>query len=91
MSILNIALFSKLELISIQIDVQAGYQVAALFVTLGIAIGSGVITGFLMKIPIVEQVKDEENLFDDELYWEHIDHMVVQSDSPTNDQQESNL
>ncbi len=60
---------------------QAGFQCAALFLTLGIAVSSGLLTGFLMKIPIVEQLKDEQSLFEDELYWEHIDHMVVQSDN----------
>ena len=45
---------------------QAGYQLAALAVTLGIAIVGGLLTGILLRTPLVEQVNDEELMFDDE-------------------------
>ena len=45
---------------------QAGYQLAALAVTLGIAIIGGLLTGILLRTPLVEQVNDEDLMFDDE-------------------------
>jgi ammonium transporter Rh len=48
---------------------QAWYQLAAIGVTLIIAIVGGVITGFVMKLPIFEQINDEEEMFDDEPAW----------------------
>ena len=47
---------------------QGGYQFAALGVTIGLAIVGGLLTGLIMKIPLLEQV-DEEDMFDDEPYW----------------------
>lgn len=49
---------------------QAGFQAAALGLTLAIAIVSGVITGFVLKLPIFEQVKNDEDLFEDYHFWE---------------------
>jgi len=48
---------------------QGGYQMAALAMTLGMAIVSGILTGFLMKLPIFEQLKDDEDMFDDQSSW----------------------
>ena len=48
---------------------QGLFQLAALGVTLLIAIVSGLITGFIMKLPIFEQIKDTEDMFDDEPNW----------------------
>jgi ammonium transporter Rh len=48
---------------------QAGYQLAALAVTLGIAIVSGLITGFIIKLPFIEQINKEDDFFDDGVYW----------------------
>jgi ammonium transporter Rh len=48
---------------------QGGYQMAALAMTLGVAIVSGVITGYIMKLPIIEQISDSEEMFDDEPNW----------------------
>lgn len=48
---------------------QGGHQFAALMVTVGIAIFTGAITGLLLKIPIMDQVFDEEELFEDKLYF----------------------
>lgn len=48
---------------------QGGFQIAQLALTLGMAIVSGTIAGFVMKLPIIEQVKDEEDYFDDESAW----------------------
>lgn len=48
---------------------QALYQLAALGVTLGLSIVGGAITGFIMNIPIWEQLEHEE-YFEDGKYWE---------------------
>ena len=51
-------------------DLQAGYQLAALALTLAMAIVSGIITGFVLKTPIMERIKEDEDLFDDSKFWE---------------------
>jgi len=48
---------------------QGGFQIAALAVTLAMAIVGGLVTGIVMRLPIFEQVHDEEELFDDEPNW----------------------
>lgn len=48
---------------------QGGFQIAALAVTLAMAIVGGLVTGLVMRLPIFEQVHDEEELFDDEPNW----------------------
>ena len=45
------------------------YQLAALGTTLGISIVSGAITGFILNIPLWEQLEQEE-YFEDGKYWE---------------------
>lgn len=49
---------------------QAGYQIVALAMTLAVSIVGGLVTGFIMRFPIFEQVTDEEELFDDEPNWQ---------------------
>lgn len=44
-------------------------QLACLGITLGIAIGGGIITGMVMNIPLWEQL-DHEEYFEDGKYWE---------------------
>ena len=34
------------------------------------AIVSGIITGFVLKTPIMERIKEDEDLFDDSKFWE---------------------
>lgn len=48
---------------------QSGYQLAALGVTLALAIVGGALTGLIMRIPIIEQVNEVEEMFDDEPNW----------------------
>ncbi|XP_038065645.1 ammonium transporter Rh type B-like isoform X2 [Patiria miniata] len=48
---------------------QAGYQLAALGVTLLIAIGGGIITGLILKIPIWNEPEDDE-LYEDKPFWD---------------------
>ncbi|XP_013381459.2 ammonium transporter Rh type B [Lingula anatina] len=48
---------------------QAGYQMATLGVTLGIALLGGTITGFLLLIPCLDRPEGDQ-LFDDEKFWE---------------------
>jgi len=47
---------------------QAGYQIAAIVVTLGIAILGGALIGLLMKIPIWDNLESKE-LYEDEVFW----------------------
>lgn len=49
--------------------VQAGYQAAGLGTSLAIAIIGGLITGFILRIPVWGQPPDQ-NCFDDQIYWE---------------------
>lgn len=49
---------------------QAGYQLAALAMTLAVSIVGGLVTGLVMRLPIFEQVTDEDELFDDEPNWQ---------------------
>lgn len=46
----------------------AGYQAAGLAVSLGFAIVGGVITGFILRLPIWDQPQGRQ-IFDDEEYW----------------------
>ena len=49
---------------------QAGYQIAGLGMTLGMAIVSGIITGLILKLPIFEQIKETSQMFEDDLYFQ---------------------
>ena len=48
---------------------QGVYQMAAVGVTLAIAIVSGALTGFFMRLPIFEQIDEVNDMFDDETQW----------------------
>ncbi|XP_055354016.1 ammonium transporter Rh type A-like [Paramacrobiotus metropolitanus] len=50
-------------------SVQAGYQLAAMAVTIGIAIGGGIITGLVLRLPIWNTPNANE-VFNDGIYWE---------------------
>lgn len=59
---------------------QAGYQLAALGVTLGIAIFGGALTGSIMRLPLFQQIDKEEFLFDDDPNWStpsDFEHLVI--------------
>lgn len=45
---------------------QGGIQMAALGITLAIAIVGGCLTGLIMRLPIMERIREEELMFDDE-------------------------
>lgn len=70
-------------------SLQGCYQIAALFMTLAIAIASGVVTGFILRMPIIGRVP-RQHLFDDELSWEvpesddleHTSHKSTGSNEP---------
>jgi|ERR1712227_745356 len=47
---------------------QGGYQMAAQVVTLVFAVVGGIVTGFIMKIPIWDNPTDDQ-LYDDEDFW----------------------
>ncbi|KAK3750085.1 hypothetical protein QZH41_017119, partial [Actinostola sp. cb2023] len=48
---------------------QAAYQVAAIFITIGISLVGGLITGWIMNLRICDPIT-ERQLFDDEDFWE---------------------
>lgn len=48
---------------------QAGYQIVALVVTLMMALLSGTLTGLFMRLPIFEQLRDQDELFEDDNFW----------------------
>lgn len=48
---------------------QGAYQMAALCLTLIVAIVSGMITGLIMRSPIFEQIKENDEMFDDQSNW----------------------
>jgi len=69
--------------------VQGGYQLLALLITIVIAIAGGLLTGLLMRIPIFEQVKDEEEYFDDQPFWKTPeDYLVKLTEVRANDELE---
>jgi hypothetical protein len=49
--------------------VQGAYQMATVAVTIAIALVGGVITGLLLRLPIIEQIEEEDEMFDDEANW----------------------
>nr|XP_009858225.1 rh type C glycoprotein isoform X1 [Ciona intestinalis]XP_009858226.1 rh type C glycoprotein isoform X2 [Ciona intestinalis] len=49
-----------------------GYQIASLAVVLGIAIIGGTLTGFLLKLPVWDNLSAEE-LFEDEVFWDCVE------------------
>jgi len=51
-------------------DDQAGHQAAAMFISLGLGIGGGIVTGYLIKL--VERVRPvrAQYLFNDRTFWE---------------------
>uniref|UniRef100_A0A4D5R9D1 Rh-related protein n=1 Tax=Scolopendra viridis TaxID=118503 RepID=A0A4D5R9D1_SCOVI len=48
---------------------QAGYQLAALFMTLAVACVGGLITGIILRLPFLDPLSTDQ-LFDDEDFWE---------------------
>lgn len=51
---------------------QGGFQILALVLTLGMSIAGGLLSGFLMRLPIFAKMEDTEDMLDDEQYW-HIE------------------
>lgn len=48
---------------------QAGFQLATLAQTIGFAVLGGILTGFLLRLPVFEQIEDVESLYDDAKFW----------------------
>ena len=51
------------------ITYQAGYQIAALCVSVVLALVTGALTGFILAIPFFDQMNDEE-IYEDAKFWE---------------------
>jgi ammonium transporter Rh len=62
---------------------QAGIQAAGLFVSLGMALLSGTITGFILRIPIWNQPKGSQ-VFDDNDFW------IIEEGMPGEEEPEKN-
>lgn len=48
---------------------QGGYQMAGVALTLGMAIVGGIITGIILRLPFIDQITEEHELFEDETCW----------------------
>nr|CAB3265567.1 rh type B glycoprotein [Phallusia mammillata] len=48
---------------------QGGYQIAAMTVGLALALAGGTLTGFLLKLPVWDNLTTDE-LYDDDVFWE---------------------
>lgn len=48
---------------------QAGYQILALVITVGLAVVFGLATGFILRLPVFEKLSEEVEMFDDEAQW----------------------
>ncbi len=48
---------------------QGGFQMAALALSIAMALLGGLITGLIMRLPFVEQIENTEEMFDDETNW----------------------
>jgi ammonium transporter Rh len=48
---------------------QAGYQLIALVITIGIALVAGALTGLVLRVPIFVQLSQDIEMFDDEAQW----------------------
>ena len=48
---------------------QSAFQAAALAITASVAIVSGLLTGFLLRLPLFEQLSKNVEMFDDEVQW----------------------
>lgn len=48
---------------------QAGFQLIAIAITIGISLLAGAITGFVLRLPLFEQLSEDVEMFDDEAQW----------------------
>ncbi len=48
---------------------QAAFQLAAIATTLGMAIVSGIFTGLFLRLPLFNQIRDEDEMFTDKSDW----------------------
>ena len=48
---------------------QGGFQMAALALSIAVAVLGGLLTGLIMRLPFVEQIENTEEMFDDETNW----------------------
>ncbi len=48
---------------------QGGFQMAALALSIAMALLGGLLTGLIMRLPFVEQIENTEEMFDDEPNW----------------------
>lgn len=67
---------------------QAGYQLIALVITLGIALVAGALTGLILRVPIFVQLSQDIEMFDDEAQWVTPDDYALKLTFATQPQQQ---
>lgn len=71
---------------------QAGFQLIALLITIGIALVAGALTGIILRLPLFEQLNVDLEMFDDEAQWVTPDDYALKltfaSSNPQNDTQQ---
>ncbi|XP_014672309.1 PREDICTED: ammonium transporter Rh type B-B-like isoform X2 [Priapulus caudatus] len=67
--------------------IQAGHQMAAMGVTLCIAIIGGTTTGFLLRIPVFDAPRNNQ-IFDDDQFWEVPEPEIVMHPSDNNQERQ---
>ena len=68
---------------------QAGFQLAALSVTIGLALVFGLVTGLVLRLPIFEKLSEELEMFDDEAQWVTPDDYALKLTFANQQQQQS--
>lgn len=48
---------------------QGGFQILALLLTIFLSVVGGIIAGFIIKLPVFDNIENEEDLFDDMCFW----------------------
>ena len=67
---------------------QAGFQIAALVVTIGLSVVFGLATGFILRLPIFEKLSEDVEMFDDEAQWVTPDDYALKLTFAANNQQQ---
>ncbi len=68
---------------------QAGYQLIALVITLGMALVAGALTGLILRVPIFVQLSQDIEMFDDEAQWVTPDDYALKLTFATQPQQQA--
>ena len=67
---------------------QAGFQLVALVITIGLSVVFGLATGFILSLPIFEKLSEDVEMFDDEAQWVTPDDYALKLTFASNNQQQ---